>query len=1193
MKKNILAYFLVLHSLVYAQVVPVSPTIPTPNAANLGVYGEMPVSYFTGTPQIDIPIHTIKTDYLTFPISLSYYAGGFRPDIHPSWVGMNWSLNAGGVITRTVRSLPDEYNDYGISPPNGYGIWGKGFYFTSNLLNNTSWHTVAANQVPNCIQKDREPDIFSFNFLDYSGKFFLDHLGNWKVQSNKPLKVTFNSSDFALPFVNRTVGSSVQRTTFTKFTITDDKGVQFIFGTDNAIEYSVGMYPDNNDFLANALATSWYLVKIVPPSGFDINLNYERGPYQSSFNYYQTQSGCTWTDGTTGFLSSYGQLGSYNNGLSGTITSPVYLTNINYVKDNVNIDFVTSKSNELKYNFNSPAPYTNPAYANPYIDLLRDQNGSISAVVLPSQNILNMTSGIPYFSRNPSEANATTSDLNTSKYIWLKLDRIDIKYNSSILTHIPANFASHTRKQVTFNYTENSGERLKLNTVITSLENNVDPQTYSFTYDPSVLAPYLTEISDHWGFSNDQPLQRTGSGTYAGISDAYNYRQPVAGKALRGLLKEIKYPTGGKSVFYYENHECNAVANYNSSGYYSIPGTAMVGGARIKKIENYDGLGNKTFKEYVYSNGLLESKPKYVFNFTGPVGGGYTNTQVLYNSSSIVPVSSTSSGRHIGYSGVRENFQDGSYKLYTFSNHNNGYVDQVPLNLYNVSAMSYMPVSSMELERGKVLSEYTYTTASVLRAKKEISYQRYGYTADNFIRTVSMDRTFCYPATILSADFPSLAAYYNFAHYFLPSNVKEYYYDEGNREIMTETINSYDAKGLVTNQQIIGSDGNSSHVSYTYPYNHAGDAIMDAMVVKNMISLPITTNKYKNSTFLESIKNNYSSFHNGSFIALSNVQYKRGNGQYQTKYRYNSYDSYGNITEMQKENDIKEVYLWGFYGRWPVAKITGSDYTSVSSVVNMPIINRPEGNAQLQQELGNLRMSLPAAFVTGYGYSLYGDLISETNVMGRTISYEYDNKGRLDRIRDPQNNILKQFEYKYQEVFSFPYRNIQKVSTYNKNDCPSGYAAYVPNPYTVPADKYGSFLSQADADLKATNEIELYGAQAYANANGVCYPTYTFTPCCGWGSAYSSFALSGTNTVNFSIVIYRQSGTTIVANQNYQAGTLSGSAFLPASTRTITTTHAGRTWSFTITAWGTITVKLLSGSTNIGSGVQIAGSYNK
>lgn len=80
---------------------------PAPEAAQLGKYGNVPISLFTGTPTISIPIFEIKGIEISLPVSLSYNASGFKPQEAATWVGSGWSLNAGGVIARSVIGLPD------------------------------------------------------------------------------------------------------------------------------------------------------------------------------------------------------------------------------------------------------------------------------------------------------------------------------------------------------------------------------------------------------------------------------------------------------------------------------------------------------------------------------------------------------------------------------------------------------------------------------------------------------------------------------------------------------------------------------------------------------------------------------------------------------------------------------------------------------------------------------------------------------------------------------------------------------------------------------------------------------------------------------------------------------------------------------------------------------------------------------
>ena len=45
----------------------------SPNAANLGQYGQVPVNYFNGLPEISIPLTTFKAKDYDLPISLSCF----------------------------------------------------------------------------------------------------------------------------------------------------------------------------------------------------------------------------------------------------------------------------------------------------------------------------------------------------------------------------------------------------------------------------------------------------------------------------------------------------------------------------------------------------------------------------------------------------------------------------------------------------------------------------------------------------------------------------------------------------------------------------------------------------------------------------------------------------------------------------------------------------------------------------------------------------------------------------------------------------------------------------------------------------------------------------------------------------------------------------------------------------------------
>ena len=134
-------------------------TPPSPEASAMTKFADLQANEFSGMVSHTIPLYTYKAGQLELPISISYNGAGVRVDDISTWVGINWTLNAGGVITRTVRDLPDEQaglnrvilsdTDVSYYDLNTYDGTAEGNYILS-LAYNT--------------QYDTEVDIFQFNF---------------------------------------------------------------------------------------------------------------------------------------------------------------------------------------------------------------------------------------------------------------------------------------------------------------------------------------------------------------------------------------------------------------------------------------------------------------------------------------------------------------------------------------------------------------------------------------------------------------------------------------------------------------------------------------------------------------------------------------------------------------------------------------------------------------------------------------------------------------------------------------------------------------------------------------------------------------------------------------------------------------------------------------------------------------------
>lgn len=138
-----------------AQVSIHKPTPSTPEIQWLAKYGMIPVSHYTGVPNISVPIYTLQDGEINLPISMSYHASGLKIDERASWVGLGWSLNAGGAIFRSVKSAPDEKN---------------------RIIKDFNQKDLKINDIYDILGNyaDSEPDIYTYNINGYSGQFLLD-----------------------------------------------------------------------------------------------------------------------------------------------------------------------------------------------------------------------------------------------------------------------------------------------------------------------------------------------------------------------------------------------------------------------------------------------------------------------------------------------------------------------------------------------------------------------------------------------------------------------------------------------------------------------------------------------------------------------------------------------------------------------------------------------------------------------------------------------------------------------------------------------------------------------------------------------------------------------------------------------------------------------------------------------------------
>ena len=268
---------------------------PSPNVASLGAYGNIPVSHYTGQPNISFPIYELTEGQIKVPIVLSYSLASVKPNTPCSWVGLGWNLSAGGYISRTVRGVMDEskcrYDG------NAYGYYAH--YSKVDYINNAN---TLANHNENFENDDfyttgyeLMADEFTFDFCGYSGSFYLKPNGYWAVISDHYITVEFNPT-IGEGFVNlQTVINRLNFNInewgdmpnyndrfFNKFTLITPDGIRYKFGGINNTEFSISYYNRRNSQL---VPTTWYLYEIEAVNGDKITLNYNKSTNEIYYPY--------------------------------------------------------------------------------------------------------------------------------------------------------------------------------------------------------------------------------------------------------------------------------------------------------------------------------------------------------------------------------------------------------------------------------------------------------------------------------------------------------------------------------------------------------------------------------------------------------------------------------------------------------------------------------------------------------------------------------------------------------------------------------------------------------------------------------------------------------------------------------------------------------------------------------------------
>lgn len=504
-------------------------SIASPNAASLGKYGDIPVGYNTGIPQVGVPLYTIKSGSLQLPISVSYHAGGLKVQEQASWVGAGWSLNAGGVITRTVVGAPDDrginaahttyghFSDYGYSnylfTVGGSPCGGTGVPCPTGSLYPADDVSISAGV------KDGEPDLYFFNFNGYTGKFYFN-------DDRTPILVP--EQDFKIKPLYPYTTAQVSPIGMPGFIITTPDGKNYYFGKNqsgdgnpDAIEITTDLTSQASSNTQQGAVSSWFLNKIVSADGMDsIKLIYQ----PDNFSYYTVSMFPIFPGPNQTFLGS-----NYEYDLVKNFVKGVALTKILFSNGEVDI---------------------RPG-------LVRKDVGDYTSMVIA--DVAN------------TQSTALGSILITDNNGFCKKDSFSYSYFVDSVHSLTGFFGSNG----TISAINSDKYRLKLDSIQEiACDGSAKVPPYRFSYFSEQVPRKLSFGVDHWGFCNGINTNNKLIPTYYLTSMGNPSVMPGADRdahwpAMRaGALSQITYPTGGSTQFNFEANDtyCN-YTTYTSQSY--------------------------------------------------------------------------------------------------------------------------------------------------------------------------------------------------------------------------------------------------------------------------------------------------------------------------------------------------------------------------------------------------------------------------------------------------------------------------------------------------------------------------------------------------------------------------------------------------------------------------------------------------
>ena len=493
---------------------------PAPSVAALMKLEEVPVNYYTGTPDISIPLYSERLhEKLDLNVGLSYSSTGVKVDDIPGWAGAGWALNFGGSISRTMIGRPDDDMN---------GIFNNGFFDYENMGDEEKqiflWNA-------NRFRRDTEYDLFQYSFMGRTGRFYLKKDTN--TGQIKPYDLDGNSSHKIILNIGNNNNNIID------FTIIDQYGYQYFF-TAKDVTTSISQPQSLEPY--DQYTSAWHLTLIKSSSNEIVCQFY----YDTAIENSITPTNVTYNNLISGYIGIID---------ANTGATPSYLPSTVFSYSTISI-----------------------------------QSSVINRIETKKSKI--------YFER---EARTQGSSSFQNAYVGHKLKKIILK-----------NILEDEIKQYEFLINSSVSEKIFLEKIITRFPNETETLDYSLSYyNHNSLPKFNSMDKDFWGYYNNS--SNTNLSPFLGANRNVN-KQAIKS----GVLKSIKYPTGGSTVFDFESNA------------YSYVGSNLLDPNNADDIpENLED----TFKTWTISSTQVNNNDKIVY-FEGNQLIATALKAVSFNSSS-------------------------------------------------------------------------------------------------------------------------------------------------------------------------------------------------------------------------------------------------------------------------------------------------------------------------------------------------------------------------------------------------------------------------------------------------------------------------------------------------------------------------------------------------------------------------------